>query len=157
MQTVEELIQQARQLSPQERQRLVAAVEASLVEDVLKRRPAWKDPWAAEMRQVLSEFRKGAEGYSADEIDQIVDAAVETVRSGKRPRKSKARAHAARGARYQRLRHVKNNPADHASRGSRRAKSYVFFSFRPALAPHSLCQISKGDRILTQLLSVKKQ
>jgi hypothetical protein len=26
---------------------------------------------------------------------------VETVRSGKRPRKSKARAHAARGARYQ--------------------------------------------------------
>jgi hypothetical protein len=90
MQAVEEIIKQARQLSPQDRQRLVEEVEASLVEDVVKRRPARKDPWATEMHHVLSEFRKGAEGYSAEAIDQIVDEAVAAVRSEKQPGKGKA-------------------------------------------------------------------
>jgi hypothetical protein len=90
MQTVEEIIKQACRLSPQDRQRLVEEVEASLVEDVVKRRSARKDSWATEMRHVLSEFRKGAEGYPAEAIDQIVDEAVAAVRSGKRPRKGKA-------------------------------------------------------------------
>jgi len=90
MQTVEDIIKQACRLSPQDRQRLVEEVEASLVKDVIKRRPARKDSWATEMRSVLSEFRKGAKGYSAEAIDQIVDEAVAAVRSGKRPRKGKA-------------------------------------------------------------------
>lgn len=90
MQTVEEIIKQACQLSPQDRQRLVKEVEASLVGDVVKRRSARKDSWTAEMRHVLGKFRKGAEGYSAAAIDQIVDEAVTMVRSEKRSRKGKA-------------------------------------------------------------------
>lgn len=88
MHTVEELIAQACQLSPHERQRLVAAVEASLVADVLTAEDASHEAWAAEMQDVLSEFRQGAAGYSEAEIDQIVDAAVEAVRRGQRPAKA---------------------------------------------------------------------
>ena len=87
MHTVEELIHHACQLSLQERQRLVAAVEASLVAEVVMADDATHDTWATEMQEVLTEFRQGATGYSADEIDQIVDAAVEAVRSGQRPAK----------------------------------------------------------------------
>ena len=88
MHTVEELIQHACQLAPHERQRLVAAVEASLVTDVVAPDDVSHDAWAAEMQEVLSEFRKGAAGYSETEIDQIVDAAVEAVRRGQRPAKA---------------------------------------------------------------------
>jgi hypothetical protein len=88
MQTVEELIQQACQLSLQERQRLVAAVEASLVADVLTADDANHDAWAGEMQEVLAEFRHGAAGCSETEIEQIVDTAVEAVRRGQRPRKT---------------------------------------------------------------------
>ena len=90
MQTVDEMIEQARNLSPQERQRLVAAVEASLVDNVVATGSPGKDTWATEMQEVLTDFRAGAAGYAADEIDQIVDAAVEAVRSGKRPPKTSA-------------------------------------------------------------------
>jgi len=88
MQTVEELIHQACQLSPQERQQLVAAVEASLVADVVAPDDASHEAWAAEMQAVLSEFRHGAAGYSEAEIEQIVDEAVEAVRRGQRPPKA---------------------------------------------------------------------
>jgi predicted sugar kinase len=84
MHTVEELIHHACQLSLQERQRLVAAVEASLVADVVTADDTTHEIWAAEMQEVLSEFRKGAAGYSETEIDQIVDDAVEAVRRGQR-------------------------------------------------------------------------
>jgi hypothetical protein len=90
MQTVDEIIKQARQLSPQERQRLVEEVEASLVEDVVTKPPTPQETWAVEMRQVVSEFRKGAKSYSTEEIDRIVDDVVAAVRSGKRSRKEKA-------------------------------------------------------------------
>jgi len=36
--------------------------------------------WSAEMREVVSQFRKGAEAYSDDEIQDIVDEAVSAVR-----------------------------------------------------------------------------
>jgi predicted sugar kinase len=101
---VEEIIKQACQLSLQDRQRLVKEVEASLVKEVVKSRPARKDSWATQMRQVLGEFRKGAAGYSAEAIDQIVDEAVAAVRSGKQPRKGKTRADVADRGRHQRFR-----------------------------------------------------
>jgi predicted sugar kinase len=88
MHTIEELIAQACQLSPQERQRLVAAVEASLVADVVAPDDASHETWAAEMQEVLSEFRQGASGYSEAEIDQMIDAAVAAVRRGQRPAKA---------------------------------------------------------------------
>ena len=47
--------------------------------------------WTKEMRALVREFRQSAAGYSAAEIDQIVDEAVEAVRRESRQRKPKAR------------------------------------------------------------------
>ena len=44
--------------------------------------PSPKDEdWSKEMKSVVSEFRKGAEEYSDDEIENIVDEAVNAVRA----------------------------------------------------------------------------
>ena len=40
--------------------------------------------WSREMREVVSELRKGAEEYSDEEIDDIVDEAVKAVREQER-------------------------------------------------------------------------
>lgn len=42
--------------------------------------------WSKEMRKVVSEFRKSAEGYSEQEIEDIVDEAVKAVRAEERGR-----------------------------------------------------------------------
>lgn len=38
------------------------------------------EAWSKEMRSVVSEFRKGAEDYSDEEIENIVDEAINAVR-----------------------------------------------------------------------------
>ncbi len=48
--------------------------------------------WTKEMRALVREFRQSAAAYSAAEIDQIVDEAVEAVRRETRQRKPKARS-----------------------------------------------------------------
>lgn len=40
--------------------------------------------WSKEMRKVVSELRKGAEKYSDEQIDEIVDEAVKAVRAEER-------------------------------------------------------------------------
>jgi hypothetical protein len=91
MHTVEELIEQARHLSVADRKRLVEAVETSVVEEVIRSQPMRrKTVWAKEMRQVVAELRKGAEGYADEEIDQIVDDAVAAVRREQQQRKARA-------------------------------------------------------------------
>jgi hypothetical protein len=45
--------------------------------------------WSREMRKVVAEFRKGAERYSENEIDKIVDEAVAAVRSEKKHKRVK--------------------------------------------------------------------
>lgn len=45
--------------------------------------------WSKEMRSVVTEFRKGAEEYTDDEIDNIVDEAVKAVRKGETHRSEK--------------------------------------------------------------------
>lgn len=53
--------------------------------------PTRKDEaWSKEMKSVVSEFRKGAEEYSDDEIENIVDDAVNAVRAQKDDRKERA-------------------------------------------------------------------
>jgi transcriptional regulator with XRE-family HTH domain len=39
------------------------------------------ESWSREMKEVVTEFRKGAEEYSDDEIEDIVDEAVNAVRA----------------------------------------------------------------------------
>jgi len=48
------------------------------VEQAIK--PTNDRPWENQMRQTLAKLRKRAEGYSEQEIMQIVDEAVEAVR-----------------------------------------------------------------------------
>ena len=50
--------------------------------------PQDETAWPKEMRALVREFRQRAAGYSAEEIDQIVD---EAVRRESRQRKPKAR------------------------------------------------------------------
>lgn len=47
------------------------------------------ESWTGEMREIVAEFRKGAEEYSDDEIEDIVDEAVNAVRA-QEGRKEKA-------------------------------------------------------------------
>ncbi len=58
---------------------LEGMIVKSRLEEVM---PSQKDEaWSREMRQVVAELRKGAEGYSDEEIDNIVDDAVKAVRA----------------------------------------------------------------------------
>ncbi len=51
----------------------------SRLEDVMP--SATDSQWSKEMHKVASELRKGAEGYTDEEIDAIVDDAVKAVRA----------------------------------------------------------------------------
>lgn len=58
---------------------LESVIIKSRLEEVM---PSRKDEaWSKEMKSVVSEFRKGAEGYSDDEIESIIDEAVNAVRA----------------------------------------------------------------------------
>lgn len=55
--------------------------------------PAKRDAaWSRQMRRVVSRLRKGAEKYSDEEIDEIVDEAVKAVRGEKNRSRERARA-----------------------------------------------------------------
>ena len=59
---------------------LESMIIKSRIEEVM---PSVTDStWSSQMRDVVDEFRKGAEGFSNDEIEDIVDEAVNAVRSG---------------------------------------------------------------------------
>ena len=58
---------------------LESVIIKSRLEEVM---PSQKDEaWSKEMKSVVSELRKGAEEYSDDEIESIVDEAVNAVRA----------------------------------------------------------------------------
>jgi len=68
-------------LNPQDKEAIKTILESMIIKSRLEEvMPSHKDKaWAKEMRQVISEFRKGAEDYSNEEIDNIVDEAVNAV------------------------------------------------------------------------------
>ena len=57
---------------------LESVIIKSRMEEVMPSRR--DDTWSTEMRQMVSEFREGAESYSDEEIENIVDEAVNAVR-----------------------------------------------------------------------------
>ena len=58
---------------------LESMILKSRLEDIM---PAQKDEsWTREMKEVVTEFRKGAEDYSDDEIEDMVDEVVSAVRA----------------------------------------------------------------------------
>ena len=61
---------------------LESMILKSKLEDIM---PSRSDTtWSKEMRKVVSELRKGAEGYTEEEIESIVDEAVMAVRAEER-------------------------------------------------------------------------
>lgn len=89
---------QLEKLPPPERKPIIQVMDAFLkskqgeskVERVM---PAKKDAaWFKKMHRVVSELRKGAEKYTDEEIDEIVDEAVKAVRGEKNRRRERARA-----------------------------------------------------------------
>ena len=62
----------------------------SRLEEVMP--PKSDTAWTKEMQKVVSEFRKGAEGYSEEDIDSIVDEAVAAVRAEKKHKRVKVGA-----------------------------------------------------------------
>jgi len=93
MTTIERIQEQVQHLSEPLQQEVLDFVEYLRLKQVKHQRPtAQQDTtWSKEMREVLTEFRQVAAGYSEAEIDQFVDEAVAKVRGKKRQRKTKVR------------------------------------------------------------------
>lgn len=78
-----EQFEMIKRLKPHDRYAIEAIIESMIIksrlEDIM---PSKTDTaWSKEMREVVSELRKGAAKYSDDEIDEIVDDAVKAVRA----------------------------------------------------------------------------
>ena len=69
-------------LSPHDKDAIKTILDSMILKSRLEEvMPSPKDAlWSKEMRGVAAEFRKGAYAYSEDEIDSIVDEAVDAVR-----------------------------------------------------------------------------
>ena len=65
---------------------IVNLIDAVIIKTKVQQaiKPAGELPWEERMRQTLARLRKRAQGYSEQEIMQIVDEAVEAVRLEKK-------------------------------------------------------------------------
>lgn len=81
-------------LNPHDKEAVKTILESVIIKNRLEEvMPSKKDEeWSKRMRKVLSEFRKGAEGYSQEEIESIVDEAVMAVREEDNRRRKKVGA-----------------------------------------------------------------
>ncbi len=72
-------------MSPNDRHAIETVIESIILKNRLEEiMPSHSNnKWTKEMSKVVSEFRKGAEKYSADEIESLVDEAVNAVREEK--------------------------------------------------------------------------
>jgi transcriptional regulator with XRE-family HTH domain len=73
-------------LKPRDKDAIKTILESMIIKSRLEEvMPSKTDAaWSREMRKVVSELRKGAEKYSDEEIDDIVDEAVKAVRAEER-------------------------------------------------------------------------
>lgn len=81
-------------LNPHDKEAVKTIIESVILKNRLEEMiPSRADAsWKKEMRKVVSELRKGAEKYSQEEIDNIVDEAVVAVRAEKNQRRAKVGA-----------------------------------------------------------------
>jgi len=82
------------QMNPHDKDAVQTIIESMIIKSRLEEvmPPKSDTAWSKEMRKVVSEFRKGAEGYSEEEIDSIVDEAVSAVRAEKKHKRVKVGA-----------------------------------------------------------------
>jgi len=69
-------------LSPHDKEAIKTILESMIIKSRLEDMIPFKrdEGWSKEMKEVVTEFRKGGEGYSDEEIESIVDEAVNAVR-----------------------------------------------------------------------------
>lgn len=70
-------------LKPRDRETVMTIIDSMIIKNRLEEvMPSHSDAaWTREMRKVVTKFRDKAKGYSEDEIDSIVDEAVQAVRA----------------------------------------------------------------------------
>ncbi len=70
-------------LNPHDKDTIMTVIDSMIIKNRLEEvMPGNSDAaWTREMRKVVSELKKGAKNYSDDEIDSIVDEAVQAVRT----------------------------------------------------------------------------
>ena len=86
--------EQISEFSPQDKSAIETILESMIIKAKLEEIMPSKTEtsWPKEMREVVSEFRKGAEQYTDEKIDNLVDEAVEAVRSKDNRRRKKVGA-----------------------------------------------------------------
>jgi transcriptional regulator with XRE-family HTH domain len=77
-----ERFKEVERMDSENRKMIVNLIDAVIIKTKVQQaiKPAGELPWEERMRQTLSKLRKRAQGYSEQEIMQIVDEAVEAVR-----------------------------------------------------------------------------
>lgn len=82
------------QMNPHDKDAIQTIIESMIIKSRLEEvMPPKSDiTWTKEMQKVVSEFRKGAEGYSEEDIDSIVDEAVAAVRTERKHKRVKVGA-----------------------------------------------------------------
>jgi transcriptional regulator with XRE-family HTH domain len=89
---------QLEKLPPPERKPIIQVMDAFLKSKHVEKKAEPIMPekrnaaWSRKMQRVVSELRKGAEKYSDEEIDRIVDETVKAVRGRRNRSKERARA-----------------------------------------------------------------
>ncbi|MCP4021877.1 MAG: helix-turn-helix domain-containing protein [Desulfobacteraceae bacterium] len=74
-------------LKPSDKEAIMTIIDSMIIKNRLEQvMPGSSDTaWTNQMRKVVKEFRTNAKDYSEDEIDSIVDEAVQAVRSEENP------------------------------------------------------------------------
>ena len=82
------------ELGPHDKEAVKTLIESVIIKNKLEEvmPPKTDAAWTREMRQVVEKLRKGAEEYSSEEIDRIVDDAVTAARSDKKRKRAKVGA-----------------------------------------------------------------
>lgn len=77
-----ERFKEVERMDPENKKMIVNLIDAVIIKTKVQQaiKPASELPWEERMRQTLARLRKRAQGYSEQEIMQIVDKAVEAVR-----------------------------------------------------------------------------
>ncbi len=77
-----ERFKEVERMDPENRKMIVNLIDAVIIKTKVQQaiKPASELPWEGRMQQTLGRLRKRAQGYSEQEIMQIVDEAVEAVR-----------------------------------------------------------------------------
>ena len=77
-----ERFKEVERMDSENRKMIVNLIDAVIIKTKVQQaiKPASELPWEERMRQTLARLRKRAQGYSEQEIMQIVDEAVEAVR-----------------------------------------------------------------------------